>query len=87
MSPKPCEIPRNKALQHPFKNRNDYYLPSEYNIRALCCADHVTYLVIYSYLLTVCNSCFCAIAGDDWGVVLRGDKQDYIHATFVNVQK
>ncbi|CAI8010985.1 Receptor-type tyrosine-protein phosphatase mu [Geodia barretti] len=52
VSPKPCEIPRNKALQHPFKNRNDYYLPS-----------------------------------DDWGVVLRGDKQDYIHATFVNGYK
>ncbi|CAI8052191.1 Receptor-type tyrosine-protein phosphatase S [Geodia barretti] len=52
VSPKPWEIPRNKALQHPFKNRNDYYLPS-----------------------------------DDWGVVLRGDKQDYIHATFVNGYK
>ena len=32
------------------------------------------------------QSCYYLSAGDQWRVVLRGDKVDYIHAVFVNVK-
>ena len=31
------------------------------------------------------NKVWFYVTGDEWGVTLRGDKQDYIHAVFVNV--
>ena len=37
-----------------------------------------------AYIKLVCV--FVCVIGDNWGVTLRGDKEDYIHAVFINVR-
>ena len=37
-----------------------------------------------AYIWLVCV--FVGVIGDNWGVTLRGDKEDYIHAVFINVR-
>ena len=64
------EVPQKVALHNPSKNRNDRYLPG--------------IILLGSYMHNK-SAHLHLPAGDQWRVTLRGDKVDYIHAVFVDV--
>ena len=72
MSPKPDQVPREKALDNPTKNRSEDFLPGERERER----ERVVQLLMFLHLSTT---------ADRWRVVLKGETEDYIHAVAVNV--
>ncbi|CAI8036567.1 Receptor-type tyrosine-protein phosphatase alpha [Geodia barretti] len=60
---------------------------TEYENQFRCLLSLVRYLGTRLYNIHSRIAMTTTSPSDDWGVVLRGDKQDYIHATFVNGYK
>ena len=85
-SPHPEHMVCRTAMQHSHKNRSMDYLPS----KCKTTLKKYTFLFltkamfgsIFLILRTLCHSSCTCYAADQWRVVLKDERPDYIHATF-----
>lgn len=88
MSPHPEHIVCRTAMQHSHKNRSMDHLPSKCKTylytKNTFCNVCINLVIVGSSLQysTHCHSCYTCYAADQWRVVLKNERPDYIHATF-----